>query len=74
VIDSRIELFPAAVWDTYENIVAGGDGWQAQLADWDPSIVVASYRDPDFGTRLAAAGWRSVYTDTDGSIFVAPDR
>ena len=30
-IDSRIELFPASVWDAYESVVAGGDGWQAQL-------------------------------------------
>jgi len=73
-IDSRIELFPAAVWDVYQNIVDGGDGWQAQLAEWDPSIVVVAFRDPGFGTRLASAGWRSVYSDTDGSVFVAPDR
>jgi hypothetical protein len=73
-IDSRIELFPATTWDVYENIVAGGDGWQAQLADWDPSIVVVAFRDPDFGARLAAAGWPSVYDDEDGWIYTAPDR
>ena len=28
-IDSRIEVFPAEVWDTYERVVAGVDGWQA---------------------------------------------
>ena len=37
-IDSRIELFPAATWDTYENIVAGGEGWAAQLDDWGVTI------------------------------------
>ena len=30
-IDSRIELFPASVWDAYEEVIAGVDGWQAQL-------------------------------------------
>ena len=73
-IDSRIELFPPATWDVYENILDGGEGWQAQLTDWDPSIVVVAFRDPDFGTRLAAAGWRSVYDDEDGWIYTAPGR
>jgi hypothetical protein len=73
-IDSRIELFPPATWDVYENILDGGDGWQAQLAEWDPSLVVVAFRDPDFGTRLAAAGWRSVYDDEDGWIYTAPGR
>ena len=34
-IDSRIELFPAEVWDQYEAVVAGVDGWQEQLDAWD---------------------------------------
>ncbi len=33
-IDSRIELFPVEVWDTYERVAAGGDGWEEQLRDW----------------------------------------
>ena len=39
-IDSRIELFPAATWDAYENVVAGGDGWAEQLADWGVTMIV----------------------------------
>ena len=30
-IDSRIELFPPEVWDQYEQVVAGVEGWDAQL-------------------------------------------
>ena len=65
-IDSRIELFPAATWDTYENIVAGGEDWAAQLDDWGVTIVVVrrgGYRHgrPACGRRLAfglrGLGW-----------------
>jgi hypothetical protein len=73
-IDSRIELFPAAMWDTYENIVAGGEGWAGQLDDWGVTIVVVPARDTAMAERLAAAGWRSAYADSDGSVLVAPDR
>ena len=73
-IDSRIELFPAATWDTYENIVAGGDGWAKQLADWGVTMIVVGAKETAMADRLAAAGWRSVYSDADGSIIVAPDR
>jgi hypothetical protein len=73
-IDSRIELFPPATWDTYENIVAGGDGWAAQLADWGVTMIVVEADETKMADRLAAAGWRSVYTDSDGSVLVVPDR
>ncbi len=43
-VDSRIEIFPAAVWDAYAGVTAGVDGWQAQLDDWDVSIIVVGAR------------------------------
>ena len=73
-IDSRIELFPPAVWDTYQNIVAGGEDWAKDLKDWGATIVVVDPDDPAMTDRLAAAGWRTVYSDADGSIAVAPGR
>jgi hypothetical protein len=73
-IDSRIELFPAATWDAYENVVAGGDGWAKQLADWGVTMIVVEAGETKMADRLVAAGWRSVYTDSDGSMMVAPDR
>jgi hypothetical protein len=71
-IDSRIELFPSSTWDTYENITSGGESWQAQLAAWGVTMVVVPDEDPAFASRLAAAGWKQVYADDDGSIVVAP--
>lgn len=73
-IDSRIELFPADVWRTYEDIVAGSDGWQARLHDWGATIVVVRAADADLARRLAGAGWSTAYTDGDGSVFVAAGR
>jgi hypothetical protein len=73
-IDSRIELFPAATWERYENIVAGGDGWAAQLDDWGVTMIVVGAKETAMADRLALAGWRSVYADMDGSVMVAPDR
>lgn len=73
-IDSRIELFPPAVWDTYENIVAGGEAWASQLDAWGVTIVVVAHRDTAMADRLVAAGWRLVYADEDGSVLVAPAR
>jgi hypothetical protein len=73
-IDSRIELFPPAVWDTYENILAGGEAWRDQLDAWGVSVVVVPRKDAAFAERLVAAGWRAVYADDDGSISVAPAR
>ena len=69
-IDSRIELFPPEVWDTYENIVAGGEDWAAQLRGWGATIVVVAHRDAAMAARLPAAGWQQVYADADGSIWV----
>ncbi|MEA2652898.1 MAG: hypothetical protein QOI37_125 [Chloroflexota bacterium] len=73
-IDSRIELFPPGVWDAYERIAAGGDGWATQLKAWGATIAVAGPEEFGFTARLAAMGWRTTYTDPDGSVLVAPDR
>ncbi len=73
-IDSRIEFFPAAVWDTYEGVAAGVDGWQAEIDRWGVTIAVVQASDAGLATRLSAAGWRTTYADLDGSILLAPGR
>ena len=73
-IDSRIEVFPVAVWDAYQGVLAGADGWERQLDDWGVTIAVVDADEDAFTTRLTSAGWRTVYTDDDGEILVAPDR
>lgn len=73
-IDSRIELFPVAVWDGYERILAGGDGWSALLADWKVTLVATTPDEAALTTRLTAAGWCAAYSDVDGTILLAPGR
>lgn len=68
-LDSRIEFFPADVWDQYEDVfVAGADGWEERLGSWNVAIVVVQAHDQAFRERLIAAGWKEIYQDADGAI------
>jgi hypothetical protein len=75
-IDSRIELFPVEVWNTYERVAAGGDGWEGQLAMWGVTLIVIG--EPDEQTaaidRIVGAGWIETYRDADGVILASPTR
>lgn len=73
-IDSRIEVFPVAVWNAYENIASGVEGWRTELTDWGVTIAVIKSEDVATADRFSKAGWRSVYSDPDGSIMVSPGR
>jgi hypothetical protein len=73
-VDSRIELFPASVWDDADVIRHGGDGWEAILNSWAPTIVVTVDDEAALRGRLAAAGWTAVYTDKDGAILTRDGR
>jgi hypothetical protein len=73
-MDSRIEFYPADVWRDYDNVLAGREGWQARIVSWAPTIAVIAKRDQLIVDRFTGIGWRSVYSDADGSIMVAPDR
>ena len=76
VLDSRIELFPADVWDRYESVAAGSAEWREILDAWGVSLVIATNeREGGLLEQLAAdAGWRQVYSDADGRLFVRADR
>ena len=73
-MDSRIEFYPPEVWRDYSGVLAGSDGWEQRIASWAPTIAVMAKRDQAIVDRFAALGWRSVYSDADGSIMVAPGR
>lgn len=73
-MDSRIELYPPSVWDDYDGVIAGSEGWQDRIESWGVTIAVMAKRDEAMARRLAAIGWRSVYSDKDGSISLAPGR
>jgi hypothetical protein len=76
-IDSRIELFPVAIWDDYDVIIDGGTGWSETLDRWQISVVVAVDRlgRTPLTDRLAGdAGWLEVYRDDDGRVFIRASR
>jgi hypothetical protein len=71
-VDSRIEMFPAAVWDDYDTVVAGEPDTKQILDRWGVTVVV-SRDDTEFGLiELLAAdsGWQQTYRDDVGRVFV----
>jgi hypothetical protein len=71
-IDSRIEIFPVRVWDDYDRVRSGGDGWESILQGWNVAVVVAQQDETALAQRLIAAGWRDSYHDADGTILSRP--
>jgi hypothetical protein len=71
-LDSRIEVFPPEVWDDYEAVTQGRDGWQAILDRWGVTLAVVPKGDQAFHDRLTAAGWSELFADDDGSLLRAP--
>ncbi len=73
-IDSRIELYPAEVWDRYQAVSAGVDGWAEQLDDWGVTLVVIGEgQGRALLDRLLAAGWTEAHADDDGWILRTPE-
>jgi hypothetical protein len=71
-VDSRVELFPAAVWADYEAIRVGAPGWQAILDRWDVTLLVVEPADPTMVTRLVDSGWLMVSSDASGTVLRRP--
>jgi hypothetical protein len=76
VLDSRIELFPAEVWDRYEAVASGRPEWRTILDEWGVTLVIATNeRAGGLLEQLAAdPAWRQTYADADGRLFVRADR
>ena len=64
-LDSRFELYPAAVWQDYGTIANDASGAGAVLDRWSVDTVVAP--DP---AGTAPAGWSRITSEGDGSILV----
>jgi hypothetical protein len=70
-VDSRIEIIPKNVWHDYGEIGFAGADWKDVLDRWGVQAIVAS-SDWDLLPDLEApdSGWRLVYQDDDGALFV----
>ena len=71
-VDSRIEFFPVDVWRRYETIVAGAAGWEAELAAWDPRILVVEAASASAAERFETLGYALVHEDPEGLVMVRP--
>jgi hypothetical protein len=71
-VDSRIELFPQAVWTDYLDVANGREGWQNVLDRWQVDVAVLSTRQSgELLERIAHdPGWQRTYTNDDGSVYV----
>ena len=75
-IDSRIEVFPATVWDDYDTVSTASRDWNAILDRWGATIVVGAREAENalIDALSASSGWHEAYSDRDGVIFVRADR
>ncbi len=71
-VDSRIELFPVAVWADYDAVRAGAPGWEAILTRWDVTLVALEPGDQAMEKRLTSVGWTRVSADESGIVLRAP--
>jgi hypothetical protein len=70
-VDSRIEIIPKDVWDDYGQVGFAGADWREVLARLHPDVIVAA---DDWkllhDLEASDSGWRSVYKDDDGEVFL----
>jgi hypothetical protein len=71
LVDSRIELFPDAVWDDHLAVSRGDAGWQAILERWAVAVVVGSATEQEglLATIGTDPGWALVVADDDGAVW-----
>jgi hypothetical protein len=69
-VDSRIEMFRPAVWETYESVLAGRAGWEATIDTWEVTHIVVEADMSAFRERLEAVGWQVVHEDRDGALLI----
>jgi hypothetical protein len=71
-VDSRIELFPVAVWNDYLAVSNGKEGWDRILDRWRVGAVAVNMDQQGALVRLMKRDprWRLAYRDDEGVIFV----
>jgi len=69
-VDSRIEIVPENVWHDYGQVAFSGAEWKHTLDTYDVQAIVAASDWDLLPTLRADPGWREVYVDNDGALFV----
>ena len=70
--DSRIELFPGSVWDAYDDVSSGREGWQEILDRWHVRVLALyAGQQGELIARLQRdVGWIVRYHRGDAWVFV----
>jgi hypothetical protein len=68
-VDSRIELFPAQVWNDYREVAAGRAGWQQVLERWEVGAIAAPRWDL-VRVLTEDARWELAYENDEGILLV----
>jgi hypothetical protein len=71
-LDPRIEVFPGSVLQQHEAVSSGRQGWQRVLDRWRIRVVVADRGEEGQLIPIIGRdpGWRRVYADDAGIVFV----
>jgi hypothetical protein len=69
-------MFPATVWDDYDEVIGAHGQWRERLDGWGVTLVAVRSESEgalvhELGTDTA---WRQAYADRDGFIFARNDR
>ena len=73
-VDSRIELFPATLWDDVDQVASMRDDWLAVLDTRRVEVVIVTSDDGGLDGELQEAGWQLAFRDDDGAILLPPPR
>lgn len=71
-LDSRIELFPASVWDEAAQVASASGEWREILDRYNVNVVVVSADQTSLWQALADdfLTWRRQYSDADGTVWI----
>lgn len=69
-VDSRIELFPAVVWNDHLTLISASPGWADVLDRWQVDAVVVERNGPLAAALSASGGWLCVGSDDQAATFV----
>jgi hypothetical protein len=70
--DSRIELFPEAVWLDYLNISNAQGGWESKLREYGVNTLMLSPTEQPVLVKAVeiSSGWKKIYQDAEADIYI----
>ena len=73
-VDSRIEIFPEAIWEDYLIVSNGREGWTNVLNGWNVSVLILDREQAAGLLEVIGAHpeWQLVERNDDGAVYVRP--